>query len=154
MFETMRKAIVIIAVLSTFAQAAFAQKDAAYKAYRNENFRTAANLFKTVVTQEPTAENFNYLGNSLSRVGIYDSARMAYEQAIKVDPKYGPGYAGIARTFLSQNNTTKALEYFSMAKSTTNANKDVSYYTWLADAYINNAASNPQEAVNQLNKAK
>lgn len=137
-----------------FLGKALAQKEEALRAYSYQNFRTAANLFKRVVQSEPTAQNYEYLGNSLSRVGQYDSARAAHEAGIKADPKYGPNYAGVARTYLSQNNNAKALEYLSSARSTTNVNKDVSFYLWAADAYLNNANPNPKEAINLLEKAK
>ena len=150
----MRILIAFVIAASGIAHTAHAQKDAALRSFNNENFRTAANQFKQVVAQEPSAENFFYLGTALARVGNYDSARVAYDLGIKADPKYGRNYAGMARTFLSQNNATKAQEYFGMAKSTVNANKDVGYYMWLADAYTNNANANPQEAINQLNRAK
>src|SRR5687768_17166504 len=93
----------IIAALG-YTEAAFAQKDAAQRAFTNENFRTAADLYKQVVTQEPTAENFYFFGTALARIGNHEAARSAYDQGIKADPKYGRNYAGMARTFLSQNN--------------------------------------------------
>jgi len=145
---------IAIAVCCGFIQAAFAQKDAAVKAYNYENYRTAANAFKTLVATESTGENYYYLGNAYGFLGKWDSARWAYDLGIKADAKYGPNYAGMAKAYLSQNNTTKAQEYFGMAKSTTNANKDVNYYNWLGEAWVNSANPNPQEAINILNKGK
>lgn len=132
----------------------FGQKEEALRAYALQNYRTAANQFDRVVQAEPSAQHYQYLGNALSYIGKYDSARIAYEAGIKADSKYGPNYAGVARTYFSQNNTAKAVEFLSQAKSTTNPNKDVSYYLWAAEAYLNNANPNPKEAINLLEKAK
>ena len=150
----MKQIAIALVLLTGISNIALAQKDVAVKAFHNENYRAAANLFKTLVTGESTGENFYYLGNAYGFLGKWDSARWAYDAGVKADAKYGPNYAGLAKTYLSQNNATKAQEYFDMARTTTNPNKDVNYYAWLADAYINSANPNPQEAVNLLNKAK
>jgi hypothetical protein len=46
---------------------------------------------------------------------LYDQAREAYEQAIKIDPEHMPAYAGLARIYQLQKLPTKALETYHLA---------------------------------------
>lgn len=127
-----------------------AQSSDALKALQNQNYRTASRLYAGVCKQEPTnAEAFYNWGNALCYLSNYDSAQIVYQAGIAGNGKYAPNYCGLAKVALHKKDNAKALEYFKQAKGLA-GNKDVNYYVWVADAYLNQDNANAQEAINQL----
>ncbi len=136
------------------AFSASAQLSEAAKAYQNQNYATASHLYAEVCKHEPTnAEAYYYWGNSLCYVSKYDSAALAYQAGISANAKYAPNYCGLAKIALHNKDNAKALEYFKQAKSIV-GNKDVNYYVWVADAYLNQDNPNAEEAIVQLKKSQ
>lgn len=131
---------------------ATAQTSEAFKAYQNQNYRSASKLYAVATKSEPTnAEAFYYWGNALCYLSKYDSAAIVYQAGIAGNAKYAPNYCGLAKVALHNKDNTKALDYFKQAKAYA-GNKDVMYYVWVADAYLNQDNPNAQEAINQLKK--
>lgn len=52
------------------------------------DFRLAAKMFDEVTKLAPTRENYASLGEALGRFGKYDEAKIAFESAIRIDPKF------------------------------------------------------------------
>ena len=53
--------------------------------------------------------------DSSRQMQLYDEARQAYQQALKIDPKCLPAYLGLARVYMKLNNYDKALETYNQA---------------------------------------
>jgi tetratricopeptide (TPR) repeat protein len=129
-----------------------AQSSEAFKAYQNQNYRSASRLYVQVCKQEPAnAEAFYQWGNTLCYLSNYDSAQIVYQAGINGNSKYAPNFCGLAKVALHNKDNAKAIEYIKQAKALA-GNKDVNYYVWVADAYLNQDNPNAQEAINQLKK--
>ena len=69
----------------------------------NEQYFNASKTFKGLVTSQPTAANYYYLGNFFLNLerrdsvqGLYaDSAKMMFEKGILIDPKFNLNYIGL-----------------------------------------------------------
>lgn len=150
----MKKVRFLIGVLLTMALAAEAQNQAdGVKALEYENYATAKRIFRSLSVNNPTDPmNFYYLGNAYSSLGNIDSARIAFNAGTQADPKNISNYIGLGRTYLDQNNTQQAQQYFDKAKSLTGT-KDINMYVLLANAYTNSAHPDYNMSANLLNKA-
>ncbi len=150
----MRKAVLSIlltfgALTTLWAQSA----EQGIKQFNNQNYRSTVRIFSPLVKQESgSGENYYYLGNAYAFLGKWDSARAVFSAGIAAAPKYPQNYAGLAKTYLNENNSARAMELFSQAKDLV-SKKDVSYYVWVADAYMHNSKPNTTEAINQLKSA-
>jgi len=74
--------IILITVFS-FLVSASAVNDArkANEAFRNGDFETAVNLYQSAISQNPDDSRLYYnLGNALSKLGMAEEAKAAYEQ--------------------------------------------------------------------------
>lgn len=74
---------IFLITLFSFLVSASAVNDArkANEAYRNGDYETAVNLYQSAISQNPDDARLYYnLGNALSRLGMADEAREAYEQ--------------------------------------------------------------------------
>ena len=152
MSSTIKLKTLLSAVFVLFFLSASAQMNEAQKAYQNENYRLSSTLFASVCKQEPAnAEAFYLWGNALCFLSNYDSALIVYQQGVKANDKYAQNYCGLAKVALHNKDQVKSIEYFKEARNLA-GNKDVNYYVWVADAYINQDNPNAQEAINQLKK--
>ena len=49
------------------------------------------------------------------QMNLYDEARQAYQQALRIDPKHLPAYTALARVYMKMNHYDKALETYNQA---------------------------------------
>lgn len=148
--------IVAITLLISFTNQVNAQSiDDGLRAIDNENYESARRIFLNYTKSNPAdALGWYYLGNNYCFLEKNDSARIAYIQGTKVNPKGTACFVGIGKTYLSENKTADALKYFDEAKSLVNANKDINIAIYLADAYIYNENPNAEEAIRLLKQAE
>jgi len=80
---------------------------------------------------------------------LYDQARDAYLQAIKIDPEHMPAYAGLARICQLQNQPEKALETYHQALQ----KKPTDATLWLEIGMCHCRAKQWELAIRSLDKA-
>ncbi len=139
-----------------FALNATAQTiDDGIKAMDNENYETARRiLLHYTQSNSADAMGWYFLGNDYCFLQKNDSARIAFTQGTIVNPKGAACFAGLGKTYLSENKFADAQKYFDQAKSLTNINKDLNISIYLADAYINNEYPVAEEAIRILKQAE
>ena len=109
---------IFLITLFSFLVSASAINDArkANEAYRNGDYETAANLYQSAISQNPDDARLYYnLGNALSRLGMADEAREAYEQfkSLADDPAQQSLADYNTGTMLSEaEQFDEAMEYF------------------------------------------
>ena len=88
---------------------AFVDTPRPYEAYRRalralsrEQWADAVRYFSQLVEQEPAADLYFYLGLAYTGLGNYDAARQAFDQALQLDPDFGPAYRGRAWATMQQ----------------------------------------------------
>ncbi|MBA2422497.1 MAG: hypothetical protein H0V61_04660 [Chitinophagales bacterium] len=144
--------VFLLPALYSFAVKAQSLQDG-IKALDYENFATAKSIFKKLISQQPSeAKNYYYLGQAHSALGQKDSARIVYNTGISSDSKSMYNYIGLGETYLDENNSQKASEFFDKAKDLTSS-KDINQYLLLANAYTMNSHPDCQRAISLLNKA-
>lgn len=95
-----------ISALAVFSISSFSNAQTVSDGLRfldNEQFINASKVFRGLVTSQPTASNFYYLGNFYlnlerrdSAQGIYaDSAKLFFEKGVAADPKFNLNYVGL-----------------------------------------------------------
>ena len=106
--------IVAITLLISFANQVNAQSiDDGLRAIDNENYESARRIFLYYTKANPAdAMGWYFLGNNYCFLEKNDSARIAYTQGTKVNPKGTACFVGIGKTYLSENKTADALKYF------------------------------------------
>lgn len=80
---------------------------------------------------------------------LYDQAREAYQQAIKIDPEHMPAYAGLARIYHLQKLPNKALETYHQALQKKPADPSL----WLEVGMCHCRAKQWELAIRSLDKA-
>ncbi len=150
----MKRSTLLLGSLMMIGFATKAQTQAeGVKALDYENFATAKRIFSGLVKSSPSDPlNYYYLGIALCNTLNFDSARIIFNAGTQADPKSIYNYVGLGRTYLEQNNTQQAQQYFDKAKSLTNQ-KDLTQYITIADAYTNAQHPDYNMAVNLSNKA-
>lgn len=90
--------------------------EAGIKAYENGNFATARSVFHALVANaEPNALNWFWYGESLYADERFDSARIAYTQAISIAPKDAHAYVGLGKCNLRDGRKEEAKQNFDKA---------------------------------------
>ena len=73
----------------------------------------------------PSKENYFHLGNAIYETGDPAGAAMAFEQAIKLDPKFFKATVNLALMYDEQKNYSKAIEVFESAAALEPDNAEV-----------------------------
>ncbi|WP_091150589.1 tetratricopeptide repeat protein [Mucilaginibacter pineti] len=123
--------LVLIGSSSVFAQSLADAK----KAIDAEQYQKAKSMLKNLTTtQADKDENFFYLGWVYVKQDYSDSAKVAFNKGIAVNPKSGLNYAGLgAAAFIDKDRAT-ATTNFNQAISL--AGKNVKPFVYVGKAYL------------------
>ena len=118
----------------------------------------ARNIFLKISSTEPTnALAFYYLGQTYSNLYKEDSARMAYENGVKADPKNPSNYAGLGELLLDDNKVAEAKASFEKAlaisKGKDGSVKDPNALRFVAHSMVNAENKLLDEAVTYIEQA-
>lgn len=125
--------------------------DSGMRAFNRQDWEDAITFFEQAVTQEPEAGDIRYhLGQAFMRLGEYLKAKGAFNDAVAVDPDFGPGYLGQARAQLGLNPDAIIFEELDAAIASDPA---------FAEAYLDRAAyrlnrNNPKGALQDIDQAE
>ncbi len=110
------------------------------KAWDNENYNTARDIFKKVSQADPgNATAFFYYGQALFRAGDINGARAAFDKGTSAKPGEYLCLIGQAKCFLEEGNTPEAEKKIAAAlKATKNKDQDVLRFTGEAYAFNKN----------------
>jgi tetratricopeptide (TPR) repeat protein len=141
---------------------AFAQSLAdAKKAVDAEQYQKAKVMLKNLTVTQPTKdENFFYLGQAYIAQDYTDSARIAFNKGIALNPKSALNYAGLGLADRLEKNPASAKANFD--KALLLAGKDAKPYIYVAEAYVYKKpgeikaliSPDPTSALAVLDKAK
>src|SRR5690606_21285594 len=71
------------------------------RAFLRGDLQTALEFFQQAAKIEPGSPDiYYYIGECYRLTGSYELAVQAYNQAVEVDPEFGPAYLGRARALL------------------------------------------------------
>jgi len=86
----------------------------AISAYEQQDWDAVISGMQEIAQNEPeAADPYYYIGEAYRFKGDHRKAMEAYNQALKIDPQFGPAYLGLARTRLMQDpnaNVTMLLD--------------------------------------------
>lgn len=85
------------------------------KYYLNGDFEKAIETFNEEIRKNPSSETFFYLGLAYGKIGQSDKEIIAYEEAIKLNPKKPELYFNVGNVYNSTGNKHKAIEALSEA---------------------------------------
>lgn len=123
------------------------------KAFYNENYKQATDIFQKLVTAEP--ENTEYLyhyGFIQFRNGEYAAAKQSFTKGVSIKVTDPLNYVGLGKSFLQEKNAEEAQKNFAIALKITK-NKDPRILYLIADAYLNNPNKDLGLALDYANKA-
>lgn len=134
--KILKKAITLNLALVFMGSAIFAQSLAdAKKAIDAEQYQKALSMLKTLtISKASDGDNFYNLGLVYLKTGYIDSARNAFTEGLKADPKNASNYAGLGEADLLSNNPTSAKTNFDLAIGL--AKKDYKTYLEIGKAYL------------------
>ena len=128
--------------------------DDAKKAVYAEQFVKAKALFKSLTAVQPTnAENYFYYGDLYLNVNQPDSAKIAFQKGIAIDPKFTLNYVGLGAVNLFEKNATAAQSNFALATAAMRK-KDYKEYIYVGKAYTYETARDLPKAFAWFEKAK
>ncbi|HEK86271.1 MAG TPA: tetratricopeptide repeat protein [Candidatus Aminicenantes bacterium] len=109
----------------------------------------ALEVFKQLVTQEPTADNFLGLSYAYYGLGKYNDSLLAAQSALKVNANLPYGYASLGRSLLAVGDYAAAVSSFEKAVQL--SPKDANLFLWLGRAYLQ--AGNFDQGIKTLKKS-
>lgn len=80
-------------------------------AFRRRWFREAVRAYRREAETHPAARPWHGLGGAYETLGRADSARLAYERALTLDPGYAPAHAALADWYLREGDDAQALSH-------------------------------------------
>ncbi len=126
----------------------------AKKAVYAEQFVKAKTLFKNLTATQPTnAENYFYFGDLYLNINKPDSAKIAFEKGISIDPKFTLNYVGLGAVNLFEKNASGAQANFALATAAMRK-KDYKEYIYVGKAYTYEASRDLPKAFTWFEKAK
>lgn len=134
--KVVSKGLIVAAGLILAGSAGFAQSLAdAKKAIDAEQFQKAKGILKNLTVTQPTKdENFFYLGWVYIAQDYPDSASVAFNKGIAINPKSALNYVGLGAVDRLNKNGASAKGNFD--KALTLAGKDDKPYIYAAEAYV------------------
>jgi len=134
--KVVSKGLIVAAGLILAGSAGFAQSLAdAKKAIDAEQFQKAKGMLKNLTVTQPTKdENFFYLGWVYLAQDYTDSASVAFNKGIAVNPKSALSYVGLGTADRLDKNAASAKANFD--KALLLAGKDDKPYIYIAKAYV------------------
>ena len=129
--------------------------EAGIKSYENGNYASARSVFHALVTNaEPNATHWFWYGEALFADERFDSARIAYSQAIAIAPKDAHAYVGLGKCNLRDGRKEEAKVNFDKALDLVSG-KETEIKILVAYAYISaDKNSDPNAAMDVLGKAQ
>ncbi|TAH03485.1 MAG: hypothetical protein EAZ15_02980 [Sphingobacteriales bacterium] len=126
----------------------------AKKAVYAEQFVKAKTMFKSLTATQPTnAENYFYYGDLYLNVNQPDSAKIAFEKGIAIDPKFTLNYVGLGAVNLFEKNAPAAQANFALATAAMRK-KDYKEFIYVGKAYTYEASRDLPKAFSWFEKAK
>lgn len=126
----------------------------AKKAVYAEQFENAKTMFKSLTAIQPNnAENYFYYGDLYLNINKPDSAKIAFEKGIALDPKFTLNYVGLGAVNLFEKNEVGAQANFALATAAMRK-KDYKEYIYVGKAYTYPDARNLPKAFSWFEKAK
>ena len=122
----------------------------------SEQYAKARNVFKTLLSQNASAENLYYFGEYYLKLNTargdadsdyIDSARTYFSQGIAKDPNYVLNYVGLGSVAMFNQNKAEAQKHFSTAMSKS-GDVDVRYR--VGQAYLVHEFKDPVSAIELL----
>jgi len=77
----------------------------------HQKYEQALDMYKKAKDRYPTSNVFFQLGRAYAELGITDSARMAYEQAIEIDSTNSTAYMWLGQLLEDEGENEQALQY-------------------------------------------
>jgi tetratricopeptide (TPR) repeat protein len=114
-------ATLLVLALSSLAAAAWALSSSdlikqGAEALRSGRHREALDLFMRAQKLEPnSAKPHYYIASAYDRIGSADSARVEFETAIRMEPKYVEALTGLGNLLRKQGKTTEGTEKLELA---------------------------------------
>lgn len=126
----------------------------AKKAVYAEQYIKAKGMFKNLTETQPTnAENYFYYGDLYLTIKKPDSAKIAFQKGIAIDPKFTLNYVGLGAVNLFEKNTTAAQANFAQATAAMRK-KDFKEYIYIGKAYTYDPSRDLPKALQWFDKAK
>ncbi|TAF45963.1 MAG: hypothetical protein EAZ51_06215 [Sphingobacteriales bacterium] len=128
--------------------------DDAKKAVYAEQFVKAKTMFSGLTAMQPTnAENYFYYGDLYLNINKPDSAKMAFQKGIAIDPKFSLNYVGLGAVNLFEKDASSAQVNFALATASMRK-KDYKEYIYVGKAFTYEASRDLPKAFEWFTKAK
>ncbi len=114
--------------------------------YRQGKNRKAIEMYHKEQTISPASRNFLQLGRAYNSLGVPDSAKWAYEQAIALDGSNATAYMWLGQLYEDEGQIGKALEY---SRQGLEMHPDRLNYKFIIASQLVQAG-NPEEAIPYL----
>ena len=98
-------------------------------AFRQKRYNEALAHYRREKDRHPAPNPWHAMGGTYEKLGLVDSARFAYEQAIAADGRYAPAHASLADWYERNGQFAPALDYAQQALALQPGNLDFSYKT-------------------------
>jgi tetratricopeptide (TPR) repeat protein len=123
------------------------------KAWENQNYNTARDIFKKVTETDPSnGKAYYYYGKALFKTGDIAGAKMAFDKGVSVAPGEYLNYVGQAKCLLEDGNTSEAEKKIKLVMSATRG-KDPATLSAIADAYATNKNKDYTKALEYAQRA-
>jgi len=146
--------IAILSIVFSTSVAKAQSLEDAKKAVYAEQFQKAKSIFKNLTGTQPTnAENYFYFGDLYLNINLPDSAKLAFQKGIAIDPKFTLNYVGLGAVNLFEKNTSAAQANFVLATAEMRK-KDFKEYIYVGKAFTYEASRDLPKAYQWFDKAK
>ena len=95
--------------------------------FQNKKYRDAVSAYLHEARERPEARAWHAVGGAYWQLGLSDSSRTAYEQAVALDRAYAPVYSSLAEWYEASGDHPEALRYAQMAAEIDSDNLDYRY---------------------------
>jgi superkiller protein 3 len=117
-----------------------------------KNYTSALSNLRRVRSEwPPTLRVFFELGWAFEKLGLYDSAIVAYKKSLEVKPTYGSAHRQLGYIAYNKNEITQGLEHFKNYEAAVDSVTD--YLYWYRKGYLQNANKDFAGAVTSMEKA-
>lgn len=96
-------------------------------AFRQQNFLAAVNYYRKELQENPASIPWRGLGRAYVELGKVDSARSAFQEAIRIDSSFTPAYLSLTFLLEDEGEYEAALSHISQALAITPENTEYRY---------------------------
>ena len=96
-------------------------------AFRQQNFLAAVNYYHKELQENPASIPLRGLGRAYVELGKVDSARSAFQEAIRLDSSFTPAYLSLTFLLEDEGEYNEALSYISQALALSPENTEYRY---------------------------